>query len=163
MAGTIQDRISFGRGQSFHFSLRGAEQLQHALRELGSVRRIKTAISRTSRRVLEPIAEATRAEVPRSNKSTGLLAGGVAVVRLTRRQGAHPDTVSFAVGFTGPHRSLAHLWEFGFTRRGRSYPGKGFLRLAWDGGKGKMLDDYQSDLWAYLERAAKRARRGRRR
>ena len=157
MAGTFQDRISFGRGQSFHVSLRGAEELQRALRELGSLRRIKTAISRTSRRVLEPIAEATRARVPRGE--TKLLAGGVEVVRLTRRQGADPNTVSFAVGFTGPHRSLAHLWEFGFTRRGRSYPGKGFLRRAWDGGKGKMLDDFQSDLWAYLERAAKRARR----
>ena len=106
---------------------------------------------------MQPIAEATRQGVPRDTEA---LAKGVEVRRLTRRQGGSADAVSLGVVFTGPHRTLAHLYEFGFTKRnGETYPARPFLRPAWDGGRDQALADFRGELWAFLARAAKRARR----
>ena len=136
----------------------GGRELEALLRELGSLRRVKSALTRSGKRALQPIAEATRQRVPRGH--TEALAKGVQVVRLTRRQGGSADAVSLGVAFTGPHRTLAHLYEFGFTKRnGQPYPARPFLRPAWDGGREQALADFGRALWAFLARAAKRARR----
>ena len=135
----------------------GGRELERALRELGSLRRVKSALTRSGKRALQPIAEATRQRVPRDTEE---LAKGVTVRRLTRRQGGSADAVSLGVVFTGPHRTLAHLYEFGFTKRnGQRYPARPFLRPAWDGGRAQALADFGRELWAFLKRAAKRARR----
>ena len=135
----------------------GGRELEAALRELGSLRRVKTALTRSAKRALQPIAEATRQHVPRDTEQ---LASGVDVRPLTRRQGGSADAVTLGVVFTGPHRTLAHLYEFGFTQRnGQPYPARPFLRPAWDGGRDQALSDFQGELWAFLARAAKRARR----
>ena len=135
----------------------GGRELERALRELGSLRRVKSALTRSGKRALQPIAEATRQRVPRDTEA---LAKGVTVRRLTRRQGGSADAVSLGVVFTGPHRTLAHLYEFGFTKRnGETYPARPFLRPAWDGGRAQALADFGRELWAFLKRAAKRARR----
>ena len=137
----------------------GGRELERALpRELGSLRRVKGALTRAGKRALQPIAEATRQRVPRGD--TEELAKGVTVRPLTRRQGGSADAVSLGVVFTGPHRTLAHLYEFGFTQRnGQLYPARPFLRPAWDGGRDQALSDFGGELWAFLARAAKRARR----
>ncbi len=135
----------------------GGRELQAALKELGSLRRVTSALTRSGKRALQPIAEATRQRVPRDTEA---LAKGVQVVRLTRRQGGSADAVSLGVVFTGPHRTLAHLYEFGFTQRnGQPYPARPFLRPAWDGGRDQALSGFRGELWAFLARAAKRARR----
>ena len=135
----------------------GGRELEASLRELGSLRRVKSALTRSGKRALQPIAEATRQGVPRDTEA---LAKGVEVRRLTRRQGGSADAVSLGVVFTGPHRTLAHLYEFGFTKRnGETYPARPFLRPAWDGGRDQALADFRGELWAFLARAAKRARR----
>ena len=135
----------------------GGRELERALRELGSLRRVTSALTRSGKRALQPIAEATRQRVPRDTEE---LAKGVTVRRLTRRQGGSADAVSLGVVFTGPHRTLAHLYEFGFTKRnGETYPAQPFLRPAWDGGRAQALADFGRELWAFLKRAAKRARR----
>ena len=135
----------------------GGRELERALRELGSLRRVKSALTRSGKRALQPIAEATRQRVPRD---TGQLATGVEVRQLTRRQGGSADAVTLGVVFTGPHRTLAHPYEFGFTKRnGQPYPARPFLRPAWDGGRDQALADFGGALWAFLARAAKRARR----
>ena len=135
----------------------GGRALERALRELGSLRRVKSALTRSAKRALQPIAEATRQRVPRE---TGQLAAGVTVVPLTRRQGGSADAVSLGVVFTGPHRTLAHLYEFGFTQRnGQPSPARPFLRPAWDSGRDQALTDFGGELWAFLARTAKRARR----
>ena len=99
----------------------GGRELERALRELGSLRRVTSALTRSGKRALQPIAEATRQRVPRG--ATEELAKGVTVRPLTRRQGGSADAVNLGVVFTGPHRTLAHLYEFGFTKRnGQPYP-----------------------------------------
>ena len=138
----------------------GGRELEAALRELGSLRRVKSALTRSAKRALQPIAEATRQRVPRG--ATEKLAKGVEVRPLTRRQGGSADAVSLGVVFTGPHRTLAHLYEFGFTKRNdQPYPARPFLRPAWDGGRDQALSGFRGELWAFLARAAKRARRRR--
>ena len=135
----------------------GGRELERALRELGSLRRVTSALTRSGKRALQPIAEATRQRVPRDTEA---LAMGVQVVRLTRRQGGSADALTLGVVFTGPHRTLAHLYEFGFTQRnGQPYPPRPFLRPAWDSGRDQALSDFRGELWAFLARAAKRARR----
>ena len=135
----------------------GGRELEAALRELGSLRRVKSALTRSGKRALQPIAEATRQRVPRDTEA---LAKGVTVRPLTRRQGGSADAMTLGVVFTGPHRTLAHLYEFGFTKRnGETYPARPFLRPAWDGGRAQALADFGRELWAFLARAAKRARR----
>ena len=135
----------------------GGRELEAALKELGSLRRVTSALTRSGKRALQPIAEATRQRVPRDTEE---LAKGVEVRRLTRRQGGSADAVSLGVVFTGPHRTLAHLYEFGFMQRnGQPYPARPFLRPAWDGGRDQALADFGGELLAFLARAAKRARR----
>ena len=145
-------------GHAFNVAFSGGRELERALRELGSLRRVTSALTRSGKRALQPIAEATRQRVPRGD--TEALATGVTVRRLTRRQGGSADALTLGVVFTGPHRTLAHLYEFGFTKRnGQSYPARPFLRPAWDGGRDQALADFGGELWAFLARAAKRARR----
>ena len=144
-------------GHAFNVAFSGGRELERALRELGSLRRVKSALTRSGKRALQPIAEATRQRVP---EDTGQLAAGVTVRPLTRRQGGSADAMTLGVVFTGPHRTLAHLYEFGFTKRnGQPYPARPFLRPAWDGGRDQALADFGGELWAFLARAAKRARR----
>ena len=145
--------------QTFTVRVTGGRELEAALRELGSLRRVKGAITRAEKRAIEPVAAEAARRAPRGK--TGLLAGGVTVARVTRRQGASADEITHAVGVTGAHRFLAHLFEFGFTRRGVHYPARPFLRPAWDGGKQGVLSDFSGALWGIVQRAARRARRRR--
>ena len=62
----------------------GGRELEASLRELGSLRQVKSALTRAGKRALQPIAEATRQRVPRDTEE---LAKGVEVRPLTRRQG----------------------------------------------------------------------------
>ena len=145
-------------GHAFKVAFSGGRALERALRELGSLRRVKSALTRSGKRALQPIAEATRQGAPRG--ATEELAKGVTVRPLTRRQGGSADALTLGVVFRGPHRTLAHLYEFGFTQRnGQPYPAQPFLRPAWDGGRDQALADFERELWAFLARAAKRARR----
>ena len=145
--------------QGFQVRFTGGRELVAALTALGSLRRVTGAMTRAGKRALQPIADEAERRAPRSPESTGQLAAGVTVVRLTRRQGAQADAVTLAVGVTGPHRQLAHLFEFGFTQRdGRQYPARPFLRPAWDGGKARALSAFRGELWAFIKRAARRAK-----
>ena len=147
--------------QGFRVRFTGGRELEAALHELGSLRRVKSALTRVGKRALQPIADEAQRRAPKGD--TELLSSGTAVVTLTRRQGASADAVNLAVGFTGPHRALAHLFEFGFTMRdGRRYAARPFLRPAWDSGKDRALSDFRGELWAFIKRAAKRAGRRRR-
>ena len=103
----------FQSGHAFNVAFSGGRELERALRELGSLRRVKSALTRAGKRALQPIAEATRQRAPRDTEE---LAKGVTVRPLTRRQGGSADAVTLGVVFTGPHRTLAHLYEFGFTQ-----------------------------------------------
>ena len=144
-------------GHAFKVAFSGGHALEASLRELGSLRRVKSALTRAGKRALQPIAEATRQRVPRETEA---LAKGVTVRPLTRRQGGSADAMTLGVVFTGPHRTLAHLYEFGFTKRNdQPYPAWPFLRPAWDGGRDQALADFGRELWAFLARAARRARR----
>ena len=145
-------------GHAFKVAFSGGRALEASLRELGSLRRVKSALTRAGKRALQPIAEATRQGAPEGR--TGQLAAGVTVRPLTRRQGGSADAMTLGVVFTGPHRTLAHLYEFGFTKRnGQPYPARPFLRPAWDSGREQALADFGGALWAFLARAARRARR----
>lgn len=154
------------RRATFRAELKGARELEAALRELP--RRIgKGAIRRALKKAAQPIADDAKGKVP---VRTGLLQEKIQIgARLTRRQrrarGRVGDRnqvdVFIGIGLGGWH---AHLVEFGTGPRvqkstGRfvgQMPARPFMRPAWEAGKNRALDDFARLLWIEIEKSAAR-------
>jgi HK97 gp10 family phage protein len=132
--------------------IEGLSQLQASLRELPDAT-AKSVMRRILRSRGQPIADAARATVA---KHTGQLAERIQVSgKLSNRQKrqhvkADPSDVEIFVG--APPWSYAHILEYG----GENMAAQPYMRPAWDSVKGALLDNLASDLWAEIEKAAKR-------
>ena len=141
-------------------TLHGAKELEKALLDLPK-RIAKTAVRRGIVKLLQQVADDAQARVP---VRSGRLKEKIAVrPQLSRRQkrGRAKDKglIEAFVGAT-PARH-AHLVEFGtgprMQRNGKStgaMPAQPFLRPAWDGAKGKLVDELGQVLWDEIEKAA---------
>lgn len=153
-------------GPSFiNLKFEGAEDLEKALRGLGSDPAIRKALKDACVEALEPIAADARA---RARRRTGRMAEGIDVkAQLSRRQRAQrskpvgPDGAEAFVGAApmGP----AVLEEFGTAERhwksGKStgsQPAFPFMRPAWEAGWRPALDTFGKLLWASIAKVAKR-------
>jgi HK97 gp10 family phage protein len=154
--------------RTFRMELRGAKELEAALRELP--KRIgKAAIRRALKKVAQPIAEDAKARVA---VSSGRLQRRIQVAttlskrqRRSRARGADPNRVDVYIG-AAPARH-AHLVEFGSGPRRHkktrksvgTMPAQPFLRPAWDAGKHQALDQLERLLWQEIDKAARALRR----
>lgn len=133
----------------------GLEGIEQALKELPRATG-KNVVRRVLRKRGKPIADKARALVP---VDEGDLKDSIAVsTKLTKSQRRKhkkfdKDDVEVFVG-AGPHPQ-AHLQEFGSSVHGR----QAFMRPAWDVGKKAVLEGIGADLWAEINKAAKRLAR----
>lgn len=127
----------------------GLREVETALAQLG-----KSTGRNVMRRValarLEPMAEEMRRLVP---VDSGDLKDSIAVTTKNPRRNRKRSEVEAHAG-PGRHPQ-GHLREFG----GDKNPPAPFVRPAWDGGKGNLLEGIKEDLWAEIEKAAQRQAR----
>jgi hypothetical protein len=141
----------------------GLKELDKALAELS-----RSASKAVMRRALE------RAATPTLLAATALAPGGLALnidvnTRLTkfqRRRGARlaSDEVGMYIGTTFPAGAQGHLIEFGtgprYHKNGKyigQVAAKPFLRPAWDATKHRVLELISRELWAAIDKVARRA------
>jgi len=154
------------KGSLLSLKIEGAEDLEAALRSLGSDRSVKAAIGKALLLAAEPAAKEARARAPRKS---GRMAEGVDVsTTLSRRQksgsgrGRLDPTEQFV--YIGAHPiGPAILEEFGtaqrHTKSGKSTganPAKPFMRPAWEAHKFQILKDFQDYLWVIIAQDAAR-------
>lgn len=68
-----------------------------------------------------------------------------------------PDSITLYMGPTKGGYPEALPQEFGWVEHGKHYPGKPYMRPAWDSGAEKLLDDVKDELTHEIEKAAARA------
>lgn len=149
------------------FELKGAKELEKALRDLGQDRLIKATMSRALLDAGKPTADKARARAEALFHGTGLMARKIAIsTTLSRRQrrgrgrsGPTEAHVYIGASPSGP----AILAEFGTGQRrhknGKSVgamPARPFMRPAWEEDKHRILDDYAAALWRQIEKSATR-------
>ena len=130
----------------------GLKELEKALMEIEKKTTRKSVGRRVLKKAGQPLADDMNAKAP---KGEGDLSGSYAVStklnksqrRATRRE--KKDDVFMYVGTNDP---AGLQQEFG----NRNHAAQPHARPAWDGGKGKVLDDIKSDLGTEIMKAAKR-------
>jgi hypothetical protein len=156
------------RNNSFlQFEIRGARELEAALRELGQDRLIKATMKRALKDAAEPAAADAQARAQALFHGSGRMASKIAVsTTLSKRQRrgrgrSGPNEAQVYIG-AGP-RGPAVLMEFGTGPRrhknGKSVgavPAAPFMRPAWEAHKHQILDDFAKALWIQIEKSAKR-------
>lgn len=156
--------------QFLMLEIKGAVELEAALRALGQDRLIKATNRRALLKAARPMAETAQRNAP---KHTGRMAVKIAASStLSRRQrmsrrgyNRDPSVANVYVG-TGP-RGPGVLAEFGtgprYTKKPRKFvgamPAQPFMRPAWEQHKGQVLDDYAAELWIQIEKSARRLAR----
>lgn len=139
----------------FKVHVEGLAELETKLRELPDAT-AKNVLRRVARKRLEPVAQRARELAP---VQSGKLRDSIGVsTKLTRRQRSKNqkfsiDDIEVYVGAGALPQ--AHMQEFGTVHNG-PHP---FLRPAWDAEKDKVLAGLKDDLWAEIEKAAKRIAR----
>lgn len=154
--------------------LQGWQDLEAALRELGSSKAIRKAISSALLKAGEPTAKQARAMAPRKS---GEMAEGIDIsTTLSRRQRAGRGGHVSARGRFDPFAAFVYigahpmgpavLAEFGTQERhwrnGKStgaMPAHPFMRPAWEANKFQILDNFGKYLWVTIEAEAKRIAR----
>lgn len=141
--------------------IEGLRELDRALGELPKATG-KNVLRRVLRSRAQPIASAARSAATRSDIAKEHLQDTAAVsTKLSTRQAKlhrkmfrnDKASVEMFVGFGALPQ--AHLEEFG----GPNNAANPMLRPAWDGGKARLLDGIKDDLWAEIDKAAKRLAR----
>ena len=153
----------------------GMRELEAALAELGNQTQRRTVARRAARKALEPMAEIARALAPvRSGglkdsiqvgtKVSGSNAASAAFAQVMRSGGTREDAVaamrdarragsSLVELHMGPGRQpQAITQEFGTS----FHPPQAFMRPAWDQDSQAALDRIKVELWADIERTARR-------
>ena len=160
----------------------GMRELEAALAELGNPTQRRTVARRAARKALEPMAEIARALVPvrtgrlkdsirvasqaigagadrqafaQVMQSGGTRDAALAAMRNVRRAGV--SLVEMHMGPSGANRKggflpYAHFIEFGTQHA----PPQSFVRAAWDQDSQAALDRIKAELWADIERTARR-------
>ncbi|UUP19508.1 HK97-gp10 family putative phage morphogenesis protein [Nitratireductor thuwali] len=135
----------------------GLRELEKALAELPKATG-KNVLRRTGRKALEPMRDDARAKAP---KEEGHLEGSINIgTKLTRRQAKlhrkmfKNDKAAVEL-FMGPNDPAAVPQEFGWED-GQAQP---YMRPAWDANKSGALDIIKNEMWAEIEKAAKRLAR----
>jgi HK97 gp10 family phage protein len=98
----------------------------------------------------KPIADAAKSYVP--VESGELRDSIVASTRLSKRQKRDArETASYVEVYAGPGPlPYAHLVEYGSVHNPKPEP---FMRPAWDGLKGSLLQTIKEDLWSEIRKA----------
>lgn len=147
----------------------GFSEMDAVLRELkrGTA---KGVARRAMRFALKPVADAAASAAPSPREAAAIEISG----RLSKNQArSNPDRDTDTVInlFVGSNSKLSHLFEFGTAER-RHKSGKStgamaprpFMRPAWDGNTGQVLDRLRDQLRIEIEktlaRAARKAARG---
>jgi HK97 gp10 family phage protein len=139
----------------FTMKLEGLKEIDEALGDLPRATS-KNVLRRTARKVLEPFAEDMRALAPHDKGKTrnSITVGS----RLSRRQAAEyrkmfkDDRASIEM-HAGPGPTIgAVTQEFGTVQ----HPPQPFARPSWDKNKGPAVTTIKQELWAEVEKAAKR-------
>lgn len=133
----------------------GLDEVQVALRELPDATS-RNILRRVAKKVLQPIADraAQLAPVDKGRLVRSIMVGD----KLSRRQKSQfkKDDPNDVVMFVGAGAvPQAHMQEFGTV----DLDPQPFMRPAWDGGKDAMLEEIKRDLWAEIDKAAKRRAR----
>jgi HK97 gp10 family phage protein len=129
--------------------IEGLRELQTAIEQLP-----KATGKSVMRKVLmaraKPIAAAAKTYVP--VESGELRDSIIASTRLSKRQKrAAKETASYVEVYAGPGPlPYAHLVEYGSVHNPTPEP---FMRPAWDGLKGSLLDAIKEDLWSEIQKA----------
>ena len=147
------------------FRIEGLKELDKALGQLPRATG-KNVLRRVARQALEPIIADAKTKV---HAVSGKTRDSLAVsTKLSHRQksrhvGMFPSKKSSIEMFAGagPHLFVPQaVWEeFGVLRRGRKFGPHPFMRPAWDAGKFRALNNVKKDLWAEIQKAARRVAR----
>lgn len=150
------------------FELKGAKELEKALRELGQDRLIKATMKRALLQVAKPAAQDAQLRAQALFHGTGRMAAKIAVsTTLSRRQrrgrGYRGDSNEATVYIGAAPKGPAVLMEFGTGPRrdkhGRStgsVPAQPFMRPAWEAHRNKILQDFGAELWKQIAKSATR-------
>lgn len=143
----------------------GLRELDKALGELKKSTG-KNVLRRVLRKRAEPMADDMRARAPDdpvspAGRGDDLRTSIGVGTKLTKRQRSlhrkmfRDDKASVEVFVGAGNVPHAHMQEFGVAHHGP----QPFARPAWDAGKTRLLDGIGDDLWAEVEKSAKRAAR----
>lgn len=132
------------------------DNLNEALGEMTKATR-RNVVRRALLQAAEPVADTAARLAP---EQSGHLAFSVSVsTQLTRRQKREGKQSEVEV-YIGPAGGTGALNYASFVEFGTiATPAHPFMRPAWDGGKGAVLNTIKTNLGAEIERAAARAAR----
>lgn len=143
----------------------GLRELDKALGQLTKATG-KNVLRRVLRRRGQPLADDMRARAPDDPRTSGAadLRTSIGVgTKLSRNQAREHrkmfrnDKAAVEVFVGAGALPQAHLQEFGAAH----HDPQPFARPAWDSGKTRLLEGIKDDLWAEVEKSAKRAARKR--
>lgn len=149
--------------------INGARELEAALMALGQDRLIKATLKTALTNASKPMVATAQRLAP---KLTGRMAEKIAVSstlsrRQRRGQGYKFSPTTAYVWIGSAPRGPGTLAEFGtgprYHKKVRKYvgamPATPFMRPAWEQHKDQILRDFSTELWAAIERSAKRLAR----
>lgn len=132
--------------KGFTVKVEGLREVDAALGQLGKATG-RNVMRRVAVARLEPMAEEMRRLAPVDD---GDLKEGIAVTTKRPKRSRKSSEVE---AYAGPGRHPQAIFkEFG-TFNQAPQP---FVRPAWDGGKGELLDGIAADLWSEIRKAAAR-------
>lgn len=135
--------------------IEGLKELDQALGELKKST-AKNVLKRVLQDAGEITAQAARGLAPRDEWHLHDSID-VSTVLNDRQKGLHKEQggKAFQEMFVGTNNPAGVQQEFGNSRHGP----QPFMRPAWDGTKGEVLERISNNLWAEIDRAAQRAAR----
>lgn len=148
------------------FKMEGWKELAKGLEDLGDDKEVRKVMRDALKKRALPMAAMAQSLAP---KHEGTLARSIGVstqLKRSQRRGRVRTGINEVEVFVGSSDPKAHLVEFGtgprYHKSGK-YVGQvapqPFMRPAWEATKDSILHGFAKDLWAGIERAAKRIAR----
>jgi len=140
---------------AFRVEMLGFRELEQALLELPKAV-AKSALRQALKKAGQPVVADAQRKVP---VLTGELLGSLDIrstlSKRQRRGRAKAGDVEMFIGPSWPKGAHGHLVEFGTSKMAA----RPFLRPAWDANKERVLAAIGKELWASIEKAARRLAR----
>lgn len=144
--------------------LRGARELEAALKGLGNDRLIRDTLSRALVNAGQPAVSTARALVRKDTHRTEVGIGISTTLSRRQKRGGYKNTKNKVHVFLGAKpKGPAVLIEFGtgprYHKSGKFVgvmPAFPFMRPAWEEHKHQILDDFSAELWTQIEKSAAR-------